>query len=167
MGRRRLPCHDPAHRQTRGNKRILQRPFARACDRLLHQRAEGVDNQGTGCWFGMSHIIVVFNSISSLKRLAESPLQIKTTQDISTFIRDLKELWLFGGLDTLADPADEAAHRTKAIEVAALLETLAKRPSAALQSTSNNGSVNGTQTATKAEASTQPQAQATNMATEP
>ncbi|OAK97225.1 hypothetical protein IQ06DRAFT_41999 [Phaeosphaeriaceae sp. SRC1lsM3a] len=32
---------------------------------------------------------------------------IKTTQDLSTLIRDLQELWLFGGLDTLSDTKDE------------------------------------------------------------
>ena len=53
--------------------------------------------------------------------------QIKTAQDISTLIRDLQELWLFGGLDTLADPADEEATRAKALAVAEMIETLAKQ----------------------------------------
>ncbi|KAH7346948.1 hypothetical protein BKA66DRAFT_447774 [Pyrenochaeta sp. MPI-SDFR-AT-0127] len=52
---------------------------------------------------------------------------IKTAQDISTFIRDLQELWLFGGLDTLSDPADEEANRTKALAIAEMIETLAKQ----------------------------------------
>jgi hypothetical protein len=51
--------------------------------------------------------------------------QIKTTQDLSTLIRDLQELWLFGGLDTLTDPADEEANRTKAIQIAEMVERLA------------------------------------------
>ncbi|KAH8719297.1 hypothetical protein GQ44DRAFT_623625 [Phaeosphaeriaceae sp. PMI808] len=51
---------------------------------------------------------------------------IKTTQDLSTLIRDLQELWLFGGLDTLSDPADEEANRTKAVKIAEMVEVLAK-----------------------------------------
>lgn len=51
---------------------------------------------------------------------------IKTTQDLSTLIRDLQEIWLFGGLDTLADPADEEVNRQKAIGVAEMVEVLAK-----------------------------------------
>jgi hypothetical protein len=51
--------------------------------------------------------------------------QIKTTQDLSTLIRDLQELWLFGGLDTLSDPADEEANREKAVRVAQVIEGLA------------------------------------------
>jgi hypothetical protein len=53
--------------------------------------------------------------------------QIKTTQDIATLIRDLQELWLFGGLDTLQNPADEEAHRKKAEEVAGVIEVLAQQ----------------------------------------
>lgn len=52
--------------------------------------------------------------------------QVKTTQDLTTLIRDLQELWLFGGLDTLSDPADEEADRAKAVEVARMIEVLAK-----------------------------------------
>ncbi|KAH9866753.1 hypothetical protein J1614_008446 [Plenodomus biglobosus] len=51
---------------------------------------------------------------------------IKTAQDLSTLIRDLQELWLFGGLDTLSDSKDEAESRKKAILVAEMLEGLAK-----------------------------------------
>ncbi|KAH7558700.1 hypothetical protein BM1_04837 [Bipolaris maydis] len=57
----------------------------------------------------------------------QSAALIKTAQDISTLIRDLQELWLFGGLDTLADPADEEANRQKALAVAEMIETLAKQ----------------------------------------
>jgi len=52
---------------------------------------------------------------------------IKTTQDIATLIRDLQELWLFGGLDTLQNPADEEAHRKKAEEIAGVIEILAQQ----------------------------------------
>ncbi|KAH6625634.1 hypothetical protein C7974DRAFT_204536 [Boeremia exigua] len=52
---------------------------------------------------------------------------IKTTQDIATLIRDLQELWLFGGLDTLQNPADEEAQRKKAVEVAGIIEVLAQQ----------------------------------------
>ncbi|CAO2651693.1 Nn.00g042630.m01.CDS01 [Neocucurbitaria sp. VM-36] len=52
---------------------------------------------------------------------------IKTAQDISTLIRDLQELWLFGGLDTLSNPADEEANRVKAMAVAEMMEALAKK----------------------------------------
>lgn len=70
--------------------------------------------------------------------------QVKTTQDLSTLIRDLQELWLFGGLDTLSDPADEEVNRTRAVEVAKLIEVLAKsKPSAGPEE--QNG-VNGEET---------------------
>jgi hypothetical protein len=39
----------------------------------------------------------------------------------------LQELWLFGGLDTLSDPADEEANRTKALAVADMIEALARQ----------------------------------------
>ncbi|KAF1935341.1 hypothetical protein EJ02DRAFT_460475 [Clathrospora elynae] len=56
---------------------------------------------------------------------------IKTAQEISTLVRDLQELWLFGGLDTLSNPADEEANRKKALAVAEMIEGLAKqKPSA-------------------------------------
>jgi hypothetical protein len=42
-------------------------------------------------------------------------------------IRDLQELWLFGGLDTLTNPADEEANRAKAIVVAEMIEALSKQ----------------------------------------
>jgi hypothetical protein len=51
--------------------------------------------------------------------------QIQTTQELSTLIRDLQELWLFGGLDTLADKTDEEATRAKAVQVAEMIEGLA------------------------------------------
>lgn len=51
---------------------------------------------------------------------------IKTAQDISTLIRDLKELWQFGGLDTLSDPQAEEASRAKAFKVAEMVEGLAR-----------------------------------------
>jgi hypothetical protein len=53
-------------------------------------------------------------------------MQIKTTRDLSTLIRDLQELWLFGGLDTLSDPADEEASREKAGKVAGMIAVLAR-----------------------------------------
>jgi len=42
-------------------------------------------------------------------------------------IRDLQELWLFGSLDTLANATDQEVDRAKALEVARLVERLAKR----------------------------------------
>jgi hypothetical protein len=42
-------------------------------------------------------------------------------------IRDLQELWLFGGLDTLTNPADEESNRAKALVVAEMIEALAKQ----------------------------------------
>lgn len=41
-------------------------------------------------------------------------------------IRDLQELWLFGGLDTLQNPEDEEAQRMKAEEIAGIIEVLAQ-----------------------------------------
>lgn len=58
---------------------------------------------------------------------ADHGRQIKTTQDIATLIRDLQELWLFGGLDTLQNPADEDTQRKKAEEVAGMIEMLAQQ----------------------------------------
>lgn len=52
--------------------------------------------------------------------------QIKTAQDISTLIRDLQELWLFGGLDTLKDDTEQEKDRQKAMQVAEMLEQLVK-----------------------------------------
>jgi hypothetical protein len=53
---------------------------------------------------------------------------IKTTQDLSSLIRDLQELWLFGGLDTLEDKKNEdvVREREKAGRVAEMIERLAK-----------------------------------------
>lgn len=46
-------------------------------------------------------------------------------------IRDLQELWLFGGLDTLADQKDAEVEKQKALEIAGLVEGLvAKMPEA-------------------------------------
>lgn len=50
--------------------------------------------------------------------------QVTTTQNMSMFIRDLQELWLFGGLETLADKKDAEVERQKALEVAGLVEEL-------------------------------------------
>ncbi|KAH7065860.1 hypothetical protein BKA63DRAFT_166361 [Paraphoma chrysanthemicola] len=53
---------------------------------------------------------------------------IKTTQDLSTLIRDLQELWLFGGLDTLQEGGEEEERREreKAAKVAGIIEELAR-----------------------------------------
>ncbi|KAF2714633.1 hypothetical protein K504DRAFT_7175 [Pleomassaria siparia CBS 279.74] len=53
---------------------------------------------------------------------------IRNAQDLSTLIRELQELWLFGGLDTLTDPADEEANKAKALSIAAMVEVLTKGP---------------------------------------
>ena len=53
--------------------------------------------------------------------------QIKNAQDLSTMIRELQELWLFGSLDTLTDPADSAKDKEKALQISQLIETLAKK----------------------------------------
>lgn len=53
--------------------------------------------------------------------------QIKTAQDLSTLIRDLQELWLFGGLDTLSGERDGEEAKKKAVEVAEMMEGLARR----------------------------------------
>ncbi|KAJ4318869.1 hypothetical protein N0V94_004199 [Neodidymelliopsis sp. IMI 364377] len=45
----------------------------------------------------------------------------------ATLIRDLQELWLFGGLDTLTNPADEEANRAKAFQVAETIEVLSQQ----------------------------------------
>jgi hypothetical protein len=55
-------------------------------------------------------------------------------------IRDLQELWLFGSLDTLTDPADEEADKAKTLEIARLIETLAKvSPKARSESDGEDG----------------------------
>ncbi|RMZ67831.1 Mediator complex subunit Med22 [Pyrenophora seminiperda CCB06] len=63
----------------------------------------------------------------------QSAALIKTAQDIATLVRDLQELWLFGGLDTLSDPADEETNRIKARAVAEMIEALAKQSPAGAQ----------------------------------
>lgn len=45
---------------------------------------------------------------------------------MSTLIRDLQELWLFGALDTLTDPSDEEGNRANALKIAAMIEKLVK-----------------------------------------
>lgn len=65
------------------------------------------------------------------KALLTSRAQVTAAQNTSVLIRDLQELWLFGSLDTLADPADDAADRAKALEIARLVEELARKPPAA------------------------------------
>lgn len=49
---------------------------------------------------------------------------ITAAQKMTMLIRDLQELWLFGGLDTLADAKDEEAERKKVAEVARMVEGL-------------------------------------------
>ena len=49
---------------------------------------------------------------------------ITAAQKMTMLIRDLQELWLFGGLDTLADAKDEEVERRKVGEVARLVEGL-------------------------------------------
>ncbi|KAF2106925.1 hypothetical protein BDV96DRAFT_472167, partial [Lophiotrema nucula] len=51
---------------------------------------------------------------------------IQSVQDLSSLIKELKDLWLFGSLDTITDPADEHANKEQALRVAALIEKLAK-----------------------------------------
>jgi hypothetical protein len=58
-------------------------------------------------------------------------------------IRDLQELWLFGSLDTLTDPADQEADKAKALEIARLIETLAKMPPKAHTRVERSGEHNG------------------------
>jgi hypothetical protein len=66
-------------------------------------------------------------------------VQIKTTQDIAALIRDLQELWLFGGLDTLQNPADEETQRKKAEDVGAMIQVLAQQKPAAKVEERENG----------------------------
>lgn len=49
---------------------------------------------------------------------------ITAAQKMTMLIRDLQELWLFGGLDTLADAKDEEVERRKVAEVARMVEGL-------------------------------------------
>lgn len=63
--------------------------------------------------------------LQNVKQCCANAKQIKTAQELSTFIRDLQELWLFGGLDTLAEKEDEEATRARAVQVAEMIEGLA------------------------------------------
>ncbi|KAF2002399.1 hypothetical protein P154DRAFT_573973 [Amniculicola lignicola CBS 123094] len=67
---------------------------------------------------------------------------IKAVQDTSLFIRELQELWLFGRLDTLQDPADAEASRARAAEIASMVEELAKVKMAAEDFAKEAGDVN-------------------------
>ena len=49
---------------------------------------------------------------------------ITAARKMTMLIRDLQELWLFGGLDTLADAKDEEVERKKVAEVARMVEGL-------------------------------------------
>lgn len=71
--------------------------------------------------------------------------QVTAAQNMSMFIRDLQELWLFGGLETLADEKDAEVERQKALEVAGLVEGLVgKLPAASKpQESEHNGAQNG------------------------
>lgn len=81
----------------------------------------------------------VFELSLVVDSFADCVWQIKTTQDIATLIRDLQELWLFGGLDTLQNPADEEAQRKKAEEVAGIIEVLAQQKPVAKVEEQENG----------------------------
>ncbi|KAL1647284.1 hypothetical protein SLS61_007454 [Didymella pomorum] len=59
--------------------------------------------------------------------------------DIATLIRDLQELWLFGGLDTLQNPTDEDTQRKKAEDVAGMIEMLAQQNPVFKAETSDDG----------------------------
>ncbi|KAF2015288.1 hypothetical protein BU24DRAFT_461540 [Aaosphaeria arxii CBS 175.79] len=50
----------------------------------------------------------------------------RSVEELSSLIRDLQQLWLFGSLDTLTDPGDEAAKRARTLKIAADIEELAK-----------------------------------------
>ncbi|KAF2270307.1 hypothetical protein CC78DRAFT_611957 [Lojkania enalia] len=65
---------------------------------------------------------------------------IQSTQDLSSLIRELQELWLFGGLDTLADPSDEETNKAKAQAIAKMIETIAKSKPAPEQNVQNGES---------------------------
>jgi len=91
--------------------------------RLQHHGAERDGHQGRYYRICTLHKALSFNS-----RLIG--FQISAAQGLSSLIRELQELWLFGGLDTLTDPADEKASEAKALGIAAMIEVLAKRPPA-------------------------------------
>jgi hypothetical protein len=49
------------------------------------------------------------------------------TPYVTADMRQVQELWLFGGLDTLADKKDAEVERQKALEVAGLVEGLVRK----------------------------------------
>ncbi|ORY10748.1 hypothetical protein BCR34DRAFT_340695 [Clohesyomyces aquaticus] len=49
---------------------------------------------------------------------------IRAGQDLSSLIRELKELWVFGGLDSLT--GDTQTDQARTLKVAAILESIAK-----------------------------------------
>jgi hypothetical protein len=63
----------------------------------------------------------------SLNITEADEFQVRSAEDIATLIRDLQEIWLFGGLDTLTDPVDAQAERDKALSLAAQIEVLARK----------------------------------------
>ncbi|KAF2277941.1 uncharacterized protein EI97DRAFT_457178 [Westerdykella ornata] len=66
-------------------------------------------------------------AMNELRIREESGALIRSSQEMATLVRDLQELWLFGGLDTVANPADEEARRERVRSVAAQIEGLVKR----------------------------------------
>lgn len=93
---------------------------ARRERRLQHHCAARASHQG-----GYHRIRTSCLTPLSSNYPANTSTQIRAAQDLSSLIRELQELWLFGGLDTLTDPADEEANKAKALGLAALVEVLA------------------------------------------
>ncbi|OAF99364.1 uncharacterized protein CC84DRAFT_1232791 [Paraphaeosphaeria sporulosa] len=102
----------------------------------------------------MNELLNQYRAILAVAREDENPdysqsaqkeLAIKEGANMSMFIRDLQELWLFGGLETLADEKDAEVERQKALEVAGLVEGLVgKLPQAwKVPDGEQNGAQNG------------------------
>lgn len=63
---------------------------------------------------------------------------------MTMLIRDLQELWLFGGLDTIANKKDAEKEKEKVLQVAELVERLTKKmPEASKVPDVGDGARNG------------------------
>ncbi|KAF2751252.1 hypothetical protein M011DRAFT_473757 [Sporormia fimetaria CBS 119925] len=100
----------------------------------LHQRVDDICDNLT------NHFASIFAAASrptdkTLAEVAQNELRIreesaalvKDAEDLITLIRELKELWLFGSLNTLTDPGDRQAQEEKALKIAAQIEGLMKK----------------------------------------
>jgi response regulator of citrate/malate metabolism len=81
----------------------------------------------------------------------DSAQMIAAAQDILTLTRQLKELWLFGSLDTLVKPADEKASLEQAKDFAERIEMVKEQEDVDTTKKKNKNGTENKKTAAKKE----------------